>query len=199
MIVATILAAGASVRMGRPKALLEYRGKTFLQNILDSTAALGLKCIVAVSDTTDKILSQHDLAEVTVVVNREPESGPIGSIRTAIAWCINHSVEAIVVWPVDLPRIDHATVESLVGRFRDTGLPIVVPTFEGRRGHPVIFGRAVFAELLSTPGDQGARAVVRADARRVAQVPVPDPAVLDRIDTPEAYEELLRRGDDNCQ
>ncbi len=71
----------------------------------------------------------------------------------------------------------------------------MVPSYQARRGHPVIFGRAVFEELLAVPDDQGARAVVRSDPSRVAVVPVDDPAVTEDIDTPEAYMELLRRED----
>ena len=72
---------------------------------------------------------------------------------------------------------------------------IVVPQYEERRGHPVIFGRSVFAELLAVPDDEGARGVVRARPDRVLQVPVDDSAVVDQLNTPEAYQDLLRRED----
>jgi len=71
---------------------------------------------------------------------------------------------------------------------------VVIPRFNGRRGHPVIFSRAVFHELLEVPTSDGARSVVRADPRRVLEIDVADPAVLEDIDTPEAYEALVRRG-----
>ncbi len=68
-----------------------------------------------------------------------------------------------------------------------------MPGFRDQRGHPVIFGRTVFEELLEAPEGEGARAVVRADPSRVSLVPVEDPAVVEDIDTPEAYRELLER------
>ncbi len=195
MIAAIILAAGESSRMGFPKALLEFRGRTFLAAILDATVALGVQRFLVVGEQADKILSGHDLSGVTVLTNDELEAGPIGSIRAGIRGVINHPVEAILVWPVDFPHVTLGTVQALIDRFRESRLPIVVPEFEGQRGHPALFGRAVFEELLRAPNSEGARAVVRADPGRVAQVPVGDAAVVDRLNTPESYRDLLRRED----
>jgi CTP:molybdopterin cytidylyltransferase MocA len=196
MIAAIIPAGGASERMGKPKALLPYRGRTFLDTILDACRALGLQQrIVVLGYDADNILSGIDLSEATVLTNPAPESGPIGSIRVGIQAILNHPVEGALVWHVDRPHVAIATIEALLDRFRQEGEPIVVPSYQARRGHPVIFGRAVFEELLAVPDDQGARAVVRSDPSRVAVVPVDDPAVTEDIDTPEAYQELLRRED----
>jgi CTP:molybdopterin cytidylyltransferase MocA len=196
MIAAIIPAGGASERMGKPKALLPYRGRTFLDTILDACRALGLQQRIDVLGyDADNILSGIDLSEATVLTNPAPESGPIGSIRVGIQAILNHPVEGALVWHVDRPHVAIATIEALLDRFRQEGEPIVVPSYQARRGHPVIFGRAVFEELLAVPDDQGARAVVRSDPSRVAVVPVDDPAVTEDIDTPEAYQELLRRED----
>lgn len=196
MIAAIIPAAGASERMGVPKALLPYRGRTFLHTILDACSALGLQQrLVVLGYDADKILTDIGLGDATVLRNLAPESGPIGSIRVGIEAVLNHPVEGVLVWHVDRPHVAIATIEALLDRFRQGGEPIVVPSHQGRRGHPVIFGRTVFEDLLAVPDDQGARAVVRSDPSRVAVVPVDDPAVTEDIDTPEAYKELLRRED----
>ena len=196
MIAAIIPAAGASERMGAPKALLSYRGRTFLRAILDACDALGLeRRLVVLGYDADKILAEMDLSDATVLRNPTPESGPIGSIRAAIGAVLNHPVEGVLVWHVDRPHVAIATIETMLDRFRQGPQPIVVPSYQGRRGHPAVFGRAVFEELLSGPEDQGARAVVRSDPSRVAVVPVDDPAVTEDIDTPEAYKGLLRRED----
>jgi molybdenum cofactor cytidylyltransferase len=167
-----------------------------LDTILDACRALGLQQrIVVLGYDADNILSGIDLSEATVLTNPAPESGPIGSIRVGIQAILNHPVEGALVWHVDRPHVAIATIEALLDRFRQEGEPIVVPSYQARRGHPVIFGRAVFEELLAVPDDQGARAVVRSDPSRVAVVPVDDPAVTEDIDTPEAYQELLRRED----
>lgn len=196
MIAAIIPAGGASERMGAPKALLPHRGRTFLGTILDACAALGLpQRLVVLGYDADKILSGIDLSDATVLRNPAPESGPIGSIRAGVEAVLNHPVEGVLVWHVDRPHVAIATVQALLDQFRQGKEPIVVPSWKGRRGHPVIFGRAVFEELLTVPDDRGARAVVRSDPSRVAIVPVDDPAVTEDIDTPEAYKDLIRRKD----
>ena len=170
MIAAIILAAGKSERMGRPKALLPLRGSTFLETVVEACEAAGLnRRVIVLGPDIDKVPEAIDLHGSVVVSNPRPASGPIGSIRLGIEAIINHPVEAVLVWHVDRPHVSLATVTALVDRFRDGGVGIVVPEFRGRRGHPVLFGRAVFDELGGVPNDQGARAVVRADPSRVAE------------------------------
>ncbi len=182
--------------MGAPKALLPYRGRSFLQAILDACGALGLeRRLVVLGYDADKILAAIDLSAATVLRNPAPESGPLGSIKVGIEAVLNHPVEGALVWHVDRPHVAISTVQALLDRFREGGEPIVVPSYGSRRGHPVIFGRDVFGELLAAPEDQGARAVVRSDPSRLALVPVDDPAVGEDIDTPEAYRNLLLRED----
>jgi molybdenum cofactor cytidylyltransferase len=142
-----------------------------------------------------KIKEEMDLSQVLVALNDDLASGPIGSIRAGLAALAPLPVEAALVWPVDRPHVSVATVAALLDGLRATHQPIVVPTHGGRRGHPVLFGRPVFAELLGAPDDQGARAVVHRDPARVAEVPVDDPAVLEDFNTPEDYKGLLRRED----
>lgn len=182
--------------MGHPKALLHYRGTTFLQSILDAALAAGVeRRVVVLGVDADKILAQHELRGVIVATNRQPEAGAIGSIRAGIETVINHPVEGILVWPVDYPHVLVGTVEALLARFAETRGPIVVPTYQGRRGHPVIFSRLVFGELLAAGHSEGAKVVVRRDPGRVVEVPVRDRAVLEGIDTPAQYEELVRRSE----
>ncbi len=196
MFAAIILAAGASERMGYPKALLPYRGEAFLAGILRVCFAAGIeRRVVVVGYYADKIMKEIDLSDVTVTENTELDAGPIGSIRAGLRVLEGQPVDAALVWPVDRPHVAVATVAALLDGFRASHRPIVVPLFGGRRGHPVLFGRSVFRELLEAPDAQGARAVVRRDPSRVQAVPVDDPAVLEDFNTPEDYKKLLRRED----
>lgn len=180
--------------MGFPKALLLYRGKTFLESILEAGVAVGLDPVVVVlGPDTPNILSSLDLHSATIALNNHPETGQIGSIKQGLTVVINRPVDGVLVWPVDQPHVLVRTVDCLIQGFRERRAPIAVPVFDGRRGHPVVFGRAVFQELLDAPQDLGARAVIRAAPARVVEVPVDDPAVLEDIDTPDAYEDLIRR------
>ncbi len=197
MIAATVISAGTSSRMGYPKALLEFHGRTFLETILDALRAVGVqRRVVVLGPDADKILKHIGLRDVTVLSTERLEAGPIGSIRAAIREVQAHPVDGLLVWPVDMPQVTIATVETLLEQFRGSDRPIVVPEFRGTRGHPIIFGRAVFDELLAAPDAEGARAVVRADAGRVLRVPVDDPAVVKVLNTPEEYQELMKRLDE---
>jgi molybdenum cofactor cytidylyltransferase len=196
VIAAIILAAGASERMGYPKALLPYRGRPFLTGILEACQAAGMEHnVVVLGYYEDKIRSTIDLSDAIVATNTELDAGPIGSIRAGIRALAGKPVEAAVIWPVDRPHVGVATVSALVDVFRESHGVIVVPTHDGRRGHPVLFGKAVFEELLAAPNDEGARAVVHKEPARVVEIPVDDMAVLEDFNTPEDYKGLLRRED----
>jgi molybdenum cofactor cytidylyltransferase len=196
MLSAIILAAGASERMGYPKALLRYRGETFLETILEACRAAGLvRPMVVLGPDDRKVLAELDLGGATLVRNPDPATGPLTSLKLALATVLNHPVEAALVWHVDRPHVSVATIQALVDEFERTKAAVVLPKYRGHRGHPVLFGCTVFRELMSTPSSEGARAVVRADPSRVVAVPVADAAVIEDVDTPEAYRELLRRAD----
>jgi len=182
--------------MGHPKALLTYRGRTFLQSILDACEALGIMRVVVLGSQAERVLETHELRGIAILRNDEMAAGPIGSIRAGIRTLRPHPVSGLVVWPVDFPHVSVDAVQALVDRFREGGASVVVPTYRGRRGHPVLFGRAVFEELMNAPDSEGARAVVRADPERVFEVPVDDPAVIDKLNTPDAYQDLVRRQDE---
>jgi CTP:molybdopterin cytidylyltransferase MocA len=194
-VAAAILAAGRSDRMGKPKALLDFRGRPFVIAILEALEALDLKHRVVVLGADGArvlpYLAQHPciLAE-----NADAGTGPIGSIRAAIEALKSARPRALLVWPVDHPRVRLATVEKLIETFERTGAPIVAPMFANRRGHPVIWSETLFTELVSSPQAtvQGARAVLHAHEDLVATVTADDPGVLDDIDTPSDYERLIR-------
>jgi molybdenum cofactor cytidylyltransferase len=198
VIAAIILAAGASRRMGFPKALLTYRGTTFLETTVRASEAAGLKRLVVVlGPDSAKVLSECALpmSGVEVVENLAPETGPIASLQLGIRSVINHPVDGVLAWHVDRPHVAVATIQALVASYRDGSASIVVPSYRERRGHPVLFGRTVFGELLAVRQGHGARSVVRADPSRVLTVPVDDPAVVQDVDTPAEYQDLLRRSD----
>lgn len=182
--------------MGAPKALLDYGGVSFLERIMEAAVAAGLKpSVVVLGHDADKILKSIDLSGAVVVRSESLEAGPIGSIRAGIRAVLNHPVEAALVWHVDQPHVEVATVLALVDAFRAGHRQVVVPVYRGRRGHPVLFDRRLFEELLGAENSEGARVVVRRDPGRVAQVEVEDPAVISDINTREEYRALVRRLD----
>jgi len=190
-----VLAAGRSARMGAPKALLDFRGRPFIVRILEALEALDLKARVVVLGADESrirpAIAGHDCL---IVENPDPDSGPIGSLRLALATLSQVRPPAVLVWPVDLPHVRVATVDRLVESYRRSPRAIVLPTFADRRGHPVIWDARFFEEIESSDAatKEGVRAVLHRHESEVQALAVDDPAVIDTVNTPEDYERLVR-------
>jgi CTP:molybdopterin cytidylyltransferase MocA len=190
-----ILAGGRSARMGASKALLDFRGEPFITRILEAFEALDLKTrVVVLGPDAARIRPAIAAHDCLVIENPDVDGGPIVSLRCALATLEPIHPPAALVWPVDLPHVHISTVERLVEAYRRVHPPIVLPTFAGKRGHPVIWDQRLFGEIREseTATRDGARAIVHAHAAEVHAVPVDDPAVTDFINTPEDYERLIR-------
>ncbi len=191
-----VLAAGPSVRMGIPKALLDFRGQSFVIRIVDALAALEVKprLVVLGADAARVRPLLATAPDCHVVENPDVAAGPIASLRCALAALRPARPEGLLAWPVDLPHVRIATVERIIEAYRHARPPAVVPAFGGRRGHPVLWDEALFAELETSANAtrHGARAVLKAHEDELAVVAVDDPAVLDDVNTPADYERLVR-------
>jgi len=190
-----VLAAGRSARMGAPKALLDFRGRPFIVRILEALEALDLKTRVVVLGADESrirpAIAGHDCL---IVENPDVDSGPIGSLRLALATLSQVRPPAVLVWPVDLPHVRVATVDRLVESYRRSPKAIVLPTFAERRGHPIIWDAKLFEEIESSDAatKEGVRAVLHRHESEVQAVAVDDPAVIEAVNTPEDYERLVR-------
>lgn len=188
MIAAIVLAAGKSERMGRPKALLPIRGRTFLENILDAISRSSIEhTVVVVGHHRAEIEAR--IAAPQMVFNPDYEQGMVTSFQAGIR-SLPADVSGAVLFLVDHPLVEPSTIESLIGSFAPGR--IVLPVFEGRRGHPVLFGAGALQEILALPASQGANIVVRRDPGRIVDVPVSASGVLVDIDTPEQFEDLQK-------
>lgn len=182
-----VLAAGHSRRMGRPKALLGTPD-TWLARAVNALSEGGCEPVIAVvgplaTGEFAAIAAAARAAGAGVAENPHPDSEQIDSLRCGLR-AVPAAAVAAVVTPVDLPGIRSEDVARLVAAFRRGGAPVVVPVFGGRHGHPVLFSRDVFAELLEQDLPDGARGIVHAHAATLAEVPVGHPAVLEDVNTP---------------
>jgi CTP:molybdopterin cytidylyltransferase MocA len=190
-----VLAAGGSERMGRSKALLDFRGVPFVVRILEALEALDIKPrLVVLGPDAPRIRPSLATHECVIVEQPDLEGGEIASLRAALTALDPIRPSAVLAWPVDLPHVRVATIERMLERYRLAPAPAVVPSFAERRGHPVLWDRALFQELSGSPvaTRHGARAVLLAHEAELAMVPVDDPAVIDDLNTPEDYERLVR-------
>ena len=194
MISALLLAAGAARRFGAPKLLQDLRGKPLVRWSVERLAGLPLVEILAVVPPQHEDI-QRALAGLPVrfVVNPEPQRGIGTSIACGVA-ALREDTDAVLICLADEPFASRDATQRVVGRFRSGGgdVEIVQPTFQTIPGHPVLFSRAVFAELRALTGDHGARAVALRDPARVAVLAIDMPGPVD-VDTPADLETLRTR------
>jgi len=186
---AVILAAGSSQRMGSPKALLKIGGETFIQHIVDVLHSARIVDVVAVlgfeAEEIKKHLGQFD---GKIVLNGHWQNGQLSSIIAGLDALDSPNVQAAMICPVDHPLISQSLVVDLLQAFWKSRKRIVVPTYGGRRGHPVIFERSLFDDVQTAPPEEGARAVIHRHPGDVIEVPTDGKGVVTNIDTPEDYE-----------
>lgn len=179
-----VLAAGASTRMGSPKALLDLGGATFVSRITTTARAAGTDGVCVVLGPPHGAAIKAKLPPgAGSAWNPDPARGMLSSIQTAVA-SVPSRTTAILVWPVDLPEVKLETVRQLLDAAPGK---LVVPRHGGKGGHPVRIPRALFGALAALDPALGLRALIDAHAATVAYVEVDDQAVLTDIDTPEEH------------
>jgi molybdenum cofactor cytidylyltransferase len=188
---AVILAAGGSSRLGQPKQLLPFRGKTLVRIVVDAACEAGCSPIVAVIGSDAEKIGP-DLADTSIIKVRNTnwQRGIGGSIRIGVEGMIAHApdVEAILLLVSDQPAVNARTIKGLVAMHEATRRDIAASRYAGTLGVPALFDRSFFEELLSLDDESGAKSIILQNRERVAQFAFPE-GVID-IDTWEDWEKL---------
>lgn len=183
--------SGASERMGQDKGLLQVEGRSFLQRTVAALSEGGCDpVLVVVADGEDALAAEAARAGAVVLLNPDPGEGPITSLRIGLA-ALDGSVAGVAYLPVDHPMVRAETVGRLIEEARSTGAPLTIPVHEGKRGHPAVFAKQLFVELLDPALEGGAKTVVHGHLDEAALVDVDDEGVVIDIDTPDMYEAVL--------
>lgn len=188
--------------MGSPKAsLTDPEGVPFIVRIVSSMREAGLPDVVVVTgrhhDVIVDVLARSPVyGFVRVVRNPDPSRGQLSSLWTAMDACAAGS-EGLAMTLVDIPMVAPTTIVGVIEAWRRTRAPIVRPAYGARRGHPVIFDRAVFEELRRAPVESGARVVLSAHYDQVVNVEVDDPGCIVDIDTPDDYRRAVSSAQDS--
>jgi molybdenum cofactor cytidylyltransferase len=187
-----VLAAGASTRMGRPKALLDFDGRACLELVLDALQG-HLSPIVVLGPNFGEIQKQVDLRGVRKIINHDVELGPSHSLKVALM-LPSPRAEAFLFMPVDYPLLRASDVARIVDAYEakeDPRKAIFIPSHAMRRGHPVLFRKDLAREFLDLPAPATPRDVINRDPGRLAYVDFPEAYVLMDMDTPEDYVRCL--------
>ena len=193
MIYAIVLAAGESRRMGTPKQLLPFGGKTVLQAVVDRllhSRADGI--LVVLGCRADEISASLADRPVRFALNPAYAQGMLSSVQAGVA-ALPADATAALICLGDQPLVDPAVVDRLIEAHRETGAGIVIPTFDGKRGHPALISLRYRDEILRLSGDPGLKAVMRGHPEDTVEVAVSRPEILADIDTPEDYQKALTK------
>ena len=185
-----ILAAGESRRMGTLKALLPYRGETFLDRLIDVFSACCRSVTVVLGAGAETIRTGIRRAvQARFVINENYRLGQITSMQCGLR-ALPAEAEGVLFTLVDHPDVQPSTLEQLIA---DPGALLAIPRYQGRRGHPIYFKRELGAEFLALDHGTPARDVIERHVASARYIDVADPGILSDVDEPEAYRRLIDR------
>src|SRR6059036_2248292 len=197
MISAIVLAAGTSSRMGSPKPLLTLGGRPLLERVLETVRDAAVDDIVVVlGHEADRVRDGVSFDGAHAVVNPAYIEGMSTSLQAGVRAADPRSDGFLIVLG-DQPFVQSATINTLIERRNGSQAKILIPTYGGARGNPVLLDRSLSEEVQSITGDQGCRAIFGRHTQGILEVPVDDPGILVDLDTPEQIaraDEVFRTG-----
>lgn len=189
-----VLAAGMSSRLGTPKQLIEYNGKSLLLHTLNVALEANVRPVVVVIGAhSESIKKEIGSMELNKIENEQWEEGIASSIRRGIASVqeIDVQVDGIIFMVCDQPYVSTSLLNGLLSAQRETGMPIVASSYEKNLGTPALFHKMFFTELMGLTGDSGAKKLMKLHNNLVTTVLFPKGNV--DIDTKADYEALLKK------
>jgi molybdenum cofactor cytidylyltransferase len=192
MVSALLLAAGESRRMGTFKQLLQLGEKSFVEHCVDNLLASRVGEVIVVTGHREfEVRRAIGERRVTFAHNSDYRSGMTSSLKRGLQ-AVSETSSACVVALVDQPRIEPNVINRIIESYEKARPLIVVPTYRGQNGHPILLDLTLKSEVLNIDESQGLRVVVHAHANETARVEVCDQRVLEDFDSPEDYERLVR-------
>lgn len=197
MISAILLAAGESKRMGQLKQLMPFGEITILERTIDNLLSSKVsEIIVVLGHEAENVRKTISAIQVKIVINPEYKQGMSTSLITGLK-PVARKTQAIMIVLGDLPFVDSKTIDDLIDAFTAGGKGIVIPVYQGKRGHPVIFSIEYRNELLALKGDVGAREIIERNPGDILEVSVDCEGVCVDIDTIDNYQLIIEKSINN--
>ena len=188
-----VLAAGMSSRLGCPKQLIAYNGKSLLRHVVDTALQTILRPVIVVLGAYNKAVEKEmEGLKVELIQNEGWEEGMASSLRCGLdaVQRMNPETDGIIFMVCDQPHVNKSLLDSLLSVQHKTGLPGVASSYDNNLGTPALFHKFFFAELMELKGDTGARKLIKHHVDLVTTVAFPK-GIID-IDTKTDYEGLLQ-------
>ena len=158
-----------------------------LQKVLETFRQTKVDGVVVVLGAHEReVRATVKFDKENVVTNPAYAKGMSGSLRVGLA-AAGRDADAVIIALADQPFLSAATVNKLIEEHLNSGAQIVVPSYDGRRGNPVLFDRSLFPQIMKIRGDVGAKSVVEDNKDAILEVPVEDEGVVVDLDTPKDY------------
>ena len=198
-----ILAAGASTRMGTPKQLLTYRGRSFIRHITESAIcasqqrfAIASACqpiAVVLGAHAERIKPEISHLPIQIVENQQWAEGMSTSIRVGLEalLAMNPNLDAVAIALCDQPFVSFPILDRIVEAYHLTGKPIIASEYSGTLGVPALFNHTLFSELMALKSTEGAKKLIKKHIHEVFSVPFPEGSI--DIDTPNDYQQFQSR------
>jgi molybdenum cofactor cytidylyltransferase len=187
MISALILAAGQSKRMGTPKMLLPWGDTTVLEKVIATFKSAGVEDILVLTGGARKQVEELVGNSARCVFNPDyAQKEMLSSVQVGMAE-LKSGVEATLIGLGDQPQVQESSVRLVVDEYRNSGVSIVVPSFQMRRGHPWLVARAHWEEILDMRSPESLRDFLNKHSEKINYVEVENDSILQDLDTPEDY------------
>jgi molybdenum cofactor cytidylyltransferase len=188
---AIVMAAGSSSRMGKPKQLLIFQGKTLLERAIAAVEEVEFyEYVLVLGGNADQIQSTIDLSNLQVLINHNWSSGMSSSMQLGLNYLIeNHQIDAVVILLCDQPFTDREILNSLIRRYKETKKGIIASKYGETLGVPALFDKKYFGEMLELKPSEGAKKIIFSYREDMDSVDFPLGAI--DIDTQEDYEKLI--------
>ena len=188
MISAILLAAGQSKRMGKLKQLMPFGQSTIVEQAVDNLlGSVVVEVFVVVGYKAEDVIKAIAAKPIRMVINPDYEQGMSTSIIAGLN-LVHGGVQGVMLALGDQPLVNSKTINILIEEFYNHDKGIAVPTYQGRRGHPIIFAIKYKEQLLKLKGDMGGRQIIKDHPDDVLEVAVDSESVVADFDTTDDYQ-----------